>query len=240
MERGPRLNSALFARHIPAMRPLFTAVLTAFSLVFASGAYAQGPAQPQAQGLAQGQAQAQADVAQVEQYFNSVRTMQARFVQTNPDGSTVQGTLSISRPGKMRFEYDPPSKLKVVADGLQVTMWDPATRDFGQWPIGWTAASFLLKDPFKLSGDLTVESVRRVDGLMQLTVVQTRKPQEGKVIVRVAENPLQLRGWSIIDTRGNQVNVALSDLKTGMQLANSLFKYDGPDAGQVMRGGNRN
>jgi len=240
MERGPRLNSALFARHIPAMRPLFTAVLTAFSLVFASGAYAQGPAQPQAQGLAQGQAQAQADVAQVEQYFNSVRTMQARFVQTNPDGSTVQGTLSISRPGKMRFEYDPPSKLKVVADGLQVTMWDPATRDFGQWPIGWTAASFLLKDPFKLSGDLTVESVRRADGLMQLTVVQTRKPQEGKVIVRVAENPLQLRGWSIIDTRGNQVNVALSDLKTGMQLANSLFKYDGPDAGQVMRGGNRN
>jgi len=236
------LNSALFARHIPAMRPLFTAVLTAFSLVFASGAYAQGPAQPQAQGLAQGQAQgqAQADVAQVEQYFNSVRTMQARFVQTNPDGSTVQGTLSISRPGKMRFEYDPPSKLKVVADGLQVTMWDPATRDFGQWPIGWTAASFLLKDPFKLSGDLTVESVRRADGLMQLTVVQTRKPQEGKVIVRVAENPLQLRGWSIIDTRGNQVNVALSDLKTGMQLANSLFKYDGPDAGQVMRGGNRN
>jgi len=220
------------------MRPLFTAVLTAFSLVFASGAYAQGPAQPQAQGLAQGQAQA--DVAQVEQYFNSVRTMQARFVQTNPDGSTVQGTLSISRPGKMRFEYDPPSKLKVVADGLQVTMWDPATRDFGQWPIGWTAASFLLKDPFKLSGDLTVESVRRADGLMQLTVVQTRKPQEGKVIVRVAENPLQLRGWSIIDTRGNQVNVALSDLKTGMQLANSLFKYDGPDAGQVMRGGNRN
>jgi outer membrane lipoprotein-sorting protein len=218
------------------MRPLFTAVLTAFSLVFASGAYAQGPAQPQAQG----QAQAQADVAQVEQYFNSVRTMQARFVQTNPDGSTVQGTLSISRPGKMRFEYDPPSKLKVVADGLQVTMWDPATRDFGQWPIGWTAASFLLKDPFKLSGDLTVESVRRADGLVQLTVVQTRKPQEGKVIVRVAENPLQLRGWSIIDTRGNQVNVALSDLKTGMQLANSLFKYDGPDAGQVMRGGNRN
>jgi outer membrane lipoprotein-sorting protein len=220
------------------MRPLFTAVLTAFSLVFASGAYAQGPAQPQAQGQAQGQAQA--DVAQVEQYFNSVRTMQARFVQTNPDGSTVQGTLSISRPGKMRFEYDPPSKLKVVADGLQVTMWDPATRDFGQWPIGWTAASFLLKDPFKLSGDLTVESVRRADGLMQLTVVQTRKPQEGKVIVRVAENPLQLRGWSIIDTRGNQVNVALSDLKTGMQLAASLFKYDGPDAGQVMRGGNRN
>lgn len=234
MERGPCLNSALFTRHIPAMRPLFTAVLAALSLVFASGAYAPG----RAQGQAPGQVQGQGDVAQVEQYFNAVHTLQARFVQTNPDGSTVQGALSISRPGKMRFEYDPPSKLKVVADGLQVTMWDPATRDFGQWPIGWTAASFLVKDPLKLSGDLTVENIRRADGLLQLTIVQTRRPQEGKIVVRLAEKPLQLRGWSIVDNRGNQVNVALSDLKTGIPLANSLFKYDGPDAGAIRRGGN--
>ncbi|MBS0537305.1 MAG: outer membrane lipoprotein carrier protein LolA [Proteobacteria bacterium] len=205
------------------MRAFFLTALAALSLVFASGASAQ-----------------QADVGQVEQYFNSIRTLQARFVQTNPDGSTVQGTLSISRPGKMRFEYDPPSKLKVVADGWQVTMWDPVTRDFGQWPIGWTAASFLVKEPFKLSGDITVENVRRADGLLQLTMVQTRKPQEGKIIVRLSENPLQLRGWSIIDARNNQVNVALSDLKTGVPLADSLFKYDGPDAGQIMKGGNRN
>lgn len=205
------------------MRTLFLAVFAAFSLVFAAGASAQ-----------------QADVAQVEQYFNSIRTVQARFVQTNPDGSTVQGTLSISRPGKMRFEYDPPSQLKVVADGWQVTMWDPATRDFGQWPIGWTAASFLVKEPFKLSGDITVEEVRRTGGLLEITMVQTRKPQEGKIIVRLAENPLQLRGWSIIDARNNRVNVALSDLKTGIPLAASLFKYDGPDAGQIMKGGNRN
>jgi outer membrane lipoprotein-sorting protein len=208
------------------MRPLFTAVLAALSLVFASGAYAPG------------RAQGQDDIAQVEQYFNAIHTLQARFVQTNPDGATVQGALSISRPGKMRFEYDPPSKLKVVADGLQVTMWDPATRDFGQWPIGWTAASFLVKDPLKLSGDLTVENIRRADGLLQLTIVQTRRPQEGKIVVRLAEKPMQLRGWSIVDNRSNQVNVALSDLKTGIPLADSLFKYDGPDAGAIRRGGN--
>jgi len=50
----------------------------------------------------------------------------------------------------MRFEYDPPSQLKIVADGFQVTMWDPTTKDFGQWPIGWTMASFLVKDPLSL------------------------------------------------------------------------------------------
>ncbi len=187
---------------------------------------------------ATGAARAQTGVPEVENYVNSIKTLQARFVQSNPNGTAVQGTLYIRRPGRMRFEYDPPSKLKIVSDGWQVTMWDPATRDFGQWPIGWTAASFLVKEPFKLSGDLAVQSIdHNSDGFLQLTVVQTRKPQEGKVIVRFAEKPLTLRGWSIVDGRGNKVDVALTDLQTGMQLADSLFKYDGPDAGEIMRGG---
>jgi len=185
-------------------------------------------------------AHAQVGVPEVERYFNSIRTLQARFVQSNPNGSVVQGTLYIRRPGRMRFEYDAPSKLKVVADGTQVTLWDPATRDFGQWPIGWTAASFLVKEPLRLSGDLTVESQQRnADGQLVLTMVQTRKPQEGKVIVRLADNPVALRGWTIIDNRGNKVDVALTDVRIGVQLADSLFKYDGPDAGAI-RGGGRN
>ena len=203
------------------MRSLFT-VLSAVALLFA----------------ASGAAHAQAGTAEVESYFNALRTLQARFVQSNPNGSIVQGTLSVRRPGRMRFEYDPPSQLKIVADGLQVTLWDLGTRDFGQWPIGWTAASFLVKEPLHLSGDLLVEKIDRANGQLQLTLSQARKPQEGKIIVRLAENPLQLRGWSIIDNRGNKVDVALVDVKTGLQLADSLFKYDGPDAGAIRRGGN--
>ena len=185
-------------------------------------------------------AQAQVGVPEIENYINSIRTLEARFVQSNPNGSILQGTLYVRRPGRMRFQYDPPSQLKIVADGTQVTMWDPATHDFGQWPIGWTAASFLVKEPLKLSGDLTVQSLNRTaDGLIEATIVQTRKPQEGKVIVRFAENPMALRGWSIVDNRGNKVDVALTQVRTGVQLADSLFKYDGPDAGQILNG-NRN
>ena len=125
-------------------------------------------------------------VPQIEQYFNGIRSLKARFVQSNPNGSVVQGTLYVRRPGRMRFEYDAPSQLKIVADGYQVTMWDNATRDFGQWPIGWTAASFLVKDPLVLSGDLQVEKLERVNGMLEATMSQARKPQEGKVIVRLA------------------------------------------------------
>jgi outer membrane lipoprotein-sorting protein len=223
---GALLDSARIGGHMLRMRTFFAVVAAVLALAFAvtDGAHAQ----------------AQAGVPEVEKYFNSIRSLQARFVQSNPNGSVVQGTLYLRRPGRMRFEYDAPSQLKIVADGSQVTMWDPPNRDFGQWPIGWTAASFLVKEPFQLSGDLTVQSVQRQDGLLALTIVQTRKPQEGKIIVRVSENPMQLRGWSIIDNRGNKVDVTLTDFKTGTQLADSLFKYDGPDAGQILGGGRRN
>src|SRR6478609_12203757 len=157
---GASLDSAPFARHMRRMRSLLAALATVVAFVFAT------PIGAQAQ---------QAGVPEVETYINSIRTLQARFVQSNPNGSVVQGTLYLSKPGKMRFQYDPPSQLKIVADGRQVTMWDPANKDFGQWPIGWTAASFLVKEPFQLSGDLTVEAVQRQDGLLALTMVQTRK-----------------------------------------------------------------
>jgi outer membrane lipoprotein-sorting protein len=165
-------------------------------------------------------------VPQIEQYFNGIKSLKARFVQSNPNGSVVQGTLYVRRPGRMRFEYDAPSQLKIVADGYQVTMWDNATRDFGQWPIGWTAASFLVKDRLVLSGDLQVEKLERVNGMLEATMAQARKPQDGKVIVRLAENPLLLRGWTIIDNRGNRVTVSLSEMQTGLQLADSLFKNE--------------
>jgi outer membrane lipoprotein-sorting protein len=213
---------------MPRMRTLLAALVTLVALAVATAA----PISVQAQ---------QPGVAEAEAYINSIRTLQARFVQSNPNGSVVQGTLSVRRPGRMRFEYDAPSKLKIVADGSQVTMWDPANKDFGQWPIGWTAASFLVKEPLRLSGDITVEASQRTpDRLLALTLVQTRRPQEGKIIVRLSENPMQLRGWTIFDNRGNKVDVSLTNLQTGVQLADSLFKYDGPDAGQILRGGNRN
>jgi outer membrane lipoprotein-sorting protein len=191
-------------------------LLAAFSAAVLS-LFAMLPAQAQ---------QGAIGVPQIEQYFNGIRSLKARFVQSNPNGSVVQGTLYVRRPGRMRFEYDAPSQLRIVADGYQVTMWDNATRDFGQWPIGWTAASFLVKDPLVLSGDLQVEKLERVNGLLEATVSQVRKPQEGKVIIRLAENPLLLRGWTIIDNRGNRVTVSLSEMQTGLQLADSLFKNE--------------
>src|SRR5262249_4229567 len=123
------------------MRTLFSAALSAFALLLA----ALPAALP---------AHAQTGVPEIERYLNSIRPLKRRSVQSNPTAGIARGTQYVWRPGPMRFEHDPPSQLKIAADGYQVTMSAPTTKDFGQWPIGWTAASWLAKDPIVLSGDL--------------------------------------------------------------------------------------
>src|SRR6188472_23156 len=108
---GALLDSARIGGHMLRMRTFFAVVAAVLALAFA----------------VTGGAHAQAGVPEVERYFNSIRTLQARFVQSNPNGSVVQGTLYLRRPGRMRFEYDAPSQLKIVADGSQVTLWDPTS-----------------------------------------------------------------------------------------------------------------
>src|SRR5713226_1453964 len=141
------------------MRIFFAAILSAVTMMFAAALPAQ----------------AQVGVPEIEKYFNSIKTLKSRFVQTNPNGSIIQGTFYVRRPGRLRFEYDPPSQLKIVADGFQVTMWDPTTKDFGQWPIAWTAASILVKYPFSLSGTRWFEKLERVDCLIEASLSQTKK-----------------------------------------------------------------
>ncbi len=191
------------------------------------------PQQPQQQAVQPLSAQDQADIARIEQYFNSIGSAQARFAQTNPNGSVAQGTFYIRRPGRLRFEYDPPSKLRIVADGNQVTLYDPATRDFSQWPIGWTAASFLVAKQVQLSGDLTVRAVQRAPGLIALTMVQTKKPQEGRIEIVLSDNPLLLRRWTIWDAKNVPVQITLTDMRTGVNLSNDLFRAPEPSQREI-------
>ena len=115
-------------------------------------------------------------VPEIEKYFNAIRTMKARFVQTNPNGSIIQGTLYVRRPGRMRFEY---SAVAAQDRGRRLPGDDVGSddEDFGQWPIGWTAASFLVKEPFSLSGDLRVEKLERVNGLIEATMAGTEEAE---------------------------------------------------------------
>jgi len=168
----------------------------------------------------------QAEVQRIEQYLNSIQTLQARFLQTGSSGNVAPGTLSLQRPGRMRFEYDPPATILIVADGSQITMADFKDRSMSQWPIGWTSASFLAAKEVKLSGDLTVTGVTRNGTELHVSLIQTKRPQEGRVEMVFADQPLLLKGWIIWDTKNVPVAVSLSNVQTGITLSRDLFRFD--------------
>lgn len=174
-------------------------------------------------------------VAKAEQYFKSLRTAQARFVQTSHSGQQITGTFYLSRPGKLRFEYDPPSKDFVVADGKFIYFYDGELDEQTNAPIGTTLADFFLRKDFSLHGDLTVKDTKMAGGFIQVEVTQTADPGEGTLIFAFTPDPFALKKWRVIDAQGALTEVELFYLKTGVELDNSLFGYVNPR----LRDGNR-
>ena len=173
----------------------------------------------------------QADITKIENYLQSLKTAQARFVQTANDGTQMVGTFYLSRPGKLRFEYDPPVKDFVVADGRFIYFYDSELGEQTNTTIGSSLADFILRDNIKLSGDIAVTELKRAGGYLQVTLTQSDDPDAGKLLLAFAENKdgsLTLKKWRVIDAQGLITEVELFYLKSGMELDDNLFYYLDP------------
>jgi outer membrane lipoprotein-sorting protein len=169
------------------------------------------------------------DMARIEAYLNGLRTLRARFVQIGPDGSTATGKLYYARPDKMRLDYDPPSELLIIANGWKLVYQDRRLEQVSQLFTSQTPLGFLLEDEIRLrGGDVTVTSLTRRGGEIQIEVVQTDEPTQGSITLAFAEQPFELRRWTIIDAQGYATHVVLEGIETGVALDKELFIYRDP------------
>jgi outer membrane lipoprotein-sorting protein len=177
------------------------------------------------------QDKAVAEIRMAEEYFKNLKTVKSRFIQTSPDGTQKRGQFYLNRPGKLRFEYDPPSKDFVVADGVFIYFYDGEMKQQTNAPISQTLADFLLRENLKLSGDLKVTKVMRAGGYIQITLIQSKQPKAGELTLAFtdAKKP-QLKKWRILDSVGNITETELFDMQTGLKLPSSLFAYRDPVA----------
>jgi outer membrane lipoprotein-sorting protein len=170
------------------------------------------------------------EAAQAEAYFQGLKTVKSRFIQTSPDGSQLRGTFYLNRPGKLRFQYDSPSKDFVVADGLFIYFYDGEVKQQSNAPISQTLADFLLRKDLKLSGDLKIIKIMRSGGLLQITMVQRDEPKAGELTLGFTEGAkYQLKKWRVKDSVGNITETELFDMQTGIKLPSSLFAYRDPE-----------
>lgn len=165
----------------------------------------------------------QKDVARIEDYLNSLTSVEAKFQQYSVNQGLAFGKIYLRRPGRLRVEYDPPSKVLLVADGIALSYYDGELNNLNQVPLYMSPMWFLLKDKVKLGGDVTITSFKRGPGVLQIGLVQTDEPDAGTVVLEFGDRPLELRQWTIVDNKNQEVRVGLFDAHFGVQLANELF-----------------
>ncbi len=163
-------------------------------------------------------------VARIQTTLDGLTTLKARFLQIAPDGATTQGTAWLDRPGRMRFEYDKPSPLLLVANGGQVVFHDAKLDQVTTVPLDRTPLGLLLAPSIRLSGNVTVTGFLHRQDQVQLTLERTASPGDGSLTLVFSENPFGLRSWTVIDAQGRQTRVDLYDIATGASFSDDLFK----------------
>jgi outer membrane lipoprotein-sorting protein len=169
-----------------------------------------------------------ADVERVQAYLNGIRTLTSRFEQSTGEGGTASGQLYLARPGRMRFEYDPPVPLLLVANGKNIFYYDKELQQVSELRVEDTPAGFLLRDQIALSGDVTLTRFEHKPGAIRLTMVQTSEPGQGSATLVLDDRPLQLKQWTIVDPQQKEVTVALTDPHYGAPVDEKLFYWTDP------------
>jgi outer membrane lipoprotein-sorting protein len=168
------------------------------------------------------------DVARVEKYLNAVTTLKSRFIQRASTGNLASGTVYISRPGRMRFEYDPPAPILLVADGVFLVYVDKELEQISHVPISSTPLSILVSENVKLTDNHEIAFVERAPGTLAVTLTMKDDLEAGAVRLLFADGPLALKQWYIRDAQGVEVRVSLLDVERGVDLDSTLFQID-PD-----------
>jgi outer membrane lipoprotein-sorting protein len=174
-------------------------------------------------------AEDQAVLAQAQGYLQALTTAQGSFVETGAGGQRREGRFYIQRPGKMRFEYTNPAGLLVVSDGYNVKRYDPRLETFQQVPLGQTPLSTFLARNVRFDQGVRIDRVQRMaGGAYTITARDSRRPNDGAVMLGFYGTPVRLQEWTITDAQGGRTRTQLTSLSPAPGLAASLFQLRDP------------
>lgn len=163
-------------------------------------------------------------LTEVSAYLNDLKTVEAAFTQINDDGSISTGRLYLKRPGRIRFEYDPPEKSMVLASGNTVAIFDGRSNQPPEsYPLKRTPLSVILEENVNLGrADMVTDHV--YDGtITRVRAQDPEHPEYGSIDMMFTGAPVELRQWIINDGNGGRTTVILGEMETGQDIGNSLF-----------------
>ena len=166
----------------------------------------------------------QIPLSEISRYLNSLQTAQGEFTQVNADGSISTGQLYIKRPGRIRFEYNPPEQSLVVAGGGSVAIFDPRSNTGPErYPLNQTPLSIILDRNVDLERANMVTGHSSDGTTTTVTAQDPEHPEYGNIQLVFTANPTELRQWIMTDQAGTRTTVILGDMATGGQINDVLF-----------------
>jgi outer membrane lipoprotein-sorting protein len=171
-----------------------------------------------------------AQAAKVSSYLSSLQTLSGNFVQVGPDGSKTRGDFYIQKPGKVRFEYESPNPIAIIADGSMLAVRDRrlATQDI--YPLSQTPLRYLLSDRIDLLKDTNVVSVTADDVFVSVTIEEKQMLiGTSRLMLMVGAKDGQLKQWTVTDPQGYDTTVAVYNLDTSKKVDPGMFKIDFTD-----------
>jgi outer membrane lipoprotein-sorting protein len=171
-----------------------------------------------------------AQAARVSNYLSSLQTVSGNFVQVGPDGTKVKGDFYIQKPGKVRFEYEPPSPIAIIADGSMLAVRDRKLSTQDIYPLSQTPLRYLLSDRIDLLKDTNVVSVTADDVFISVTIEEKQiLIGTSRLMLMVGAKDGQLKQWTVTDPQGYDTTVAVYNLDTSRKVDPGLFKIDFTD-----------
>jgi len=168
-----------------------------------------------------------AQAAKVSSYLSSLQNLVGNFVQVGPDGTKTKGDFYIQKPGKVRFAYDPPTPIDIIADGSSLAVRDRnlATQDI--YPLSQTPLRFLLSDRIDLLKDTNVVNVSADDLFVTITIEEKQALiGTSRLMLMVGAKDGQLKQWTVTDPQGYDTTVAVYNLDSSKKIDPGMFKID--------------
>ena len=164
-------------------------------------------------------------VDRVSNYLSGVQTLIGDFVQVGPDGNRTEGQFYIQKPGRIRFEYNPPAKIDIIADGQSVVVRDRTLATQDVYPLSQTPLRFLLSDRIDLLKDTNLVSVS-ADDVFVTVVIEEKQAIVGtnRLMLMFGAKDFQLRQWTVTDPQGYDTTVAVYNLDSSKKPDPSMFK----------------
>ena len=167
-----------------------------------------------------------AEIKRIERYLNDITTLRSSFIQISSNGERLDGDIFISRPGRLRVQYEPSSPILLVANGSTLTYVDWELEEISYIPITETPLRALIAPRIKLDQFFKLGELERGLGTLAITLYNLEDESAGSFKMFFADKPLQLKQWFLKDATGTSIKISLLDVERDVELNDDLFTVD--------------